>query len=215
MLSSTFQHYLVALLAIANNISAVPIFLGLVAGLSAAQQLKVTTVASLSSFVIMFVSMLFGSAVLSFFGISMGAFQIAGGILVGIVGLSMLNSKSISEVAGKQLDPNTTAVISQDKMSSIISQAIVPIAMPLTTGAGTISTVTLFSHDAAEKGTTLALFLAICAMTAIIFLIFYYAPRLMQILGHTGLNVLVKVMGLFTLAIGVQFIIAGIHTTLQ
>lgn len=56
------------------------------------------------------------------------------------------------------------------------------------------------------------LFLAISVMSVVIFLIFHYAISLIKILGQTGMSVLIKVMGLFTLAIGVQFIVSGVST---
>lgn len=154
----------------------------------------------------MVISMLAGAGVLAFFGISISAFQIAGGILLGGTGMSMLSSKSTSGVGEKSV------ASSADQESALLSQAIVPIAMPLTAGAGTISTVTLFSESAARTGTTLELFLAISVMSVVIFLIFHYAISLIKILGQTGMSVLIKVMGLFTLAIGVQFIVSGIST---
>ena len=202
----TFQHFFLGIFAVANNIPAIAPFLALVAGLSAAQVRRLTFVATLGAFVVMVISMLAGSIVLEFFGISISAFRIAGGILLGGTGLSMLHSKSNSTIAGKEVAPLTSDI------SSLISQAIVPIAMPLTAGAGTISTITLFSASAAQSGTTLELFLAICCMTLVIFFVFIYALKLVKILGETGMNVLIKVMGLFTLAIGVQFIVAGVST---
>ena len=204
--ANTFQHYLLGLFAVANNIPAIAPFLALVGGLTAAQSLKITVVASFSAFLIMVVTMLVGAGVLGFFGISISAFQIAGGVLLCGTGMSMLNAKSTSNVVGKEVTP------SADQESALISQAIVPIAMPLTAGAGTISTVTLFSDMAEKSGTIFDLFMAICAMAAIVFLIFHYAIPLIKILGQTGMNVLIKVMGLFTLAIGVQFIVSGVST---
>lgn len=204
--SNSFQHYLLGLVAVANNIPAIAPFLALVGGLSAAESLRVTIVASFSAFVIMVVSMLAGAGVLAFFGISISAFQIAGGILLGGTGMSMLSAKSTSSVTGKEVAP------SADQDSALISQAIVPIAMPLTAGAGTISTVTVFSESAARSGTTMELFVAISVMSVLIFLIFHYAISLIRILGQTGMSVLIKVMGLFTLAIGVQFIVSGVST---
>ena len=186
--ANTFQHYLLGLLAVANNIPAIGTFLTLVGGLTVAQSLRLTTVASFTAFVVMVVSMLVGSGVLAFFGISISAFQIAGGILLGGTGMSMLNSKFSGNVAGKE------------------------VAIPLTAGAGTISTVTLFADSAAKAGTKLELFGAICVMSVVIFLVFHYAIALIKILGETGMNVLVKVMGLFTLAIGIQFIVTGVST---
>ncbi len=204
--ANTFQHYLLGLFAVANNIPAIAPFLALVGGLTAVQSLRITAVASFSAFLIMVISMLAGAGVLAFFGISISAFQIAGGILLGGTGMSMLSSKSTSGVGEKSV------ASSADQESALLSQAIVPIAMPLTAGAGTISTVTLFSESAARTGTTLELFLAISVMSVVIFLIFHYAISLIKILGQTGMSVLIKVMGLFTLAIGVQFIVSGIST---
>ncbi len=206
MLESTFQHYFIGIFAVANNIPAIAPFLALVAGLSLPQVRRITIVASIAAFVVMVISMFAGSVVLAFFGISISAFQIAGGILLGGTGLSMLHAKSTSTIAGKELGEPVV------DMSSRISQAIVPIAMPLTAGAGTISTVTLFSTTASQTGTRTELFLAILAMSVLIYLIFHYAIPLMKILGDTGMSVLIKVMGLFTLAIGVQFIVAGVST---
>ena len=204
--ANTFQHYLLGLFAVANNIPAIAPFLALVGGLTAVQSLRITAVASFSAFLIMVISMLAGAGVLAFFGISISAFQIAGGILLGGTGMSMLSSKSTSGVGEKSV------ASSADQESALLSQAIVPIAMPLTAGAGTISTVTLFSESAARTGTTLELFLAISVMSVVIFMIFHYAISLIKILGQTGMSVLIKVMGLFTLAIGVQFIVSGVST---
>lgn len=204
--ANTFQHYLLGLIAVANNIPAIGTFLTLVGGLKVAQSLRVTAVASFAAFVVMVVSMLVGGGVLAFFGISVSAFQIAGGILLGGTGTSMLNSKFSGNVAGKEVDATPA------QASALISQAVVPVAIPLTAGAGTISTVTLFADSASKSGTMLELFLAICVMSAIIFLVFHYAIALIKILGETGMNVLIKVMGLFTLAIGVQFIVTGVST---
>lgn len=202
---ASFQHYLLGIVAVANNIPAIAPFLQLVAGMKPAEVRRITIVATIGAFVVMVVSLLAGSAVLDFFGISISAFQIAGGILLGGTGLSMLHSKSIS-FAGKEVDD------SAEDFNSKVSQAIVPIAIPLTAGAGTISTITLFSASAKTSETELDLFAAICVMTVVIFLVFRYALPLVKILGNTGMNVMIKVMGLFTLSIGVQFIIAGVST---
>lgn len=204
-MTASFQHYFLGIFAVANNIPAIVPFLTLVAGLNVTQVRRITFIASIGAFIVLVISMVAGSMVLEFFGISISAFQIAGGILLSGTGFSMLNATS-STFAGKEVANPVT------DLSSKISQAIVPIAMPLTSGAGAISTVTLFSATAAETGTRLELFLAICAMSAITYLVFHYAIPLVKVLGNTGMNVMIKVMGLFTLAIGVQFIIAGVST---
>ncbi len=203
-MENSVQHYLLGLFAVANNFPALAPFLALSMGLTRLQKLGLITIGSVGAFIIMTTSMLAGTAILGFFGISISAFQIAGGILLGGTGMSMLNAKGAGDVHGKEVERPAI------DRSTLVSTMIVPVTLPLTTGAGTISTVTVFAHEAVQAHADLFLFLAICAMTVIIFLIFLFAMSLMRFLGEVGMSVLIKVMGLFTLAIGVQFIVNGV-----
>jgi multiple antibiotic resistance protein len=115
----------------------------------------------------------------------------------------MMNASSVADVSGKTIDH-----ASVDR-SALISTAIVPIAIPLTTGAGTISMVTVFAHAAALDSSRLALLLAILSVVVINFIVFMLSTRIIKLIGTIGLTVFTKVMGLFTLAIGVSFIVAG------
>lgn len=204
MFENSYQHYLLGLIAVANNISALAPFIALTAGLDKPTIRKLVTVSSFSSLMIMIISMFFGTLVLQFFGISISAFQIAGGILLCGTGTSMLNAKSSKDVSGKQVADAPA------EYSKFVSAAIVPIALPLTAGAGTISTITLFSEMSRKSNTTLELLLAIGTVAVIIYICFYFANSLVKVLGDIGMSVLIKVMGLFTLAIGVQFIVTGV-----
>jgi len=95
--------------------------------------------------------------------------------------------------------------------SKIISTAIIPIAIPMTTGAGTMSTIVLFAESAHNKPYLhFSLLGAIGLMTLIIYVTFYFAPKIVRYLGETGLDVLTKIFGLITLALGIQFILNGI-----
>jgi multiple antibiotic resistance protein len=206
MFENSYQHYLLGLFAVANNISALAPFIALTAGLDKLIIRRLVVVSSFSAFVIMIISMFCGTLILEFFGISISAFQIAGGILLCGTGTSMLNAKSSSDVSGKQIKD------SHIEYSRYVSAAIVPIALPLTAGAGTISTITLFTVMARKSHTKPELFVAILTITVIVFICFYFANNLVKILGDIGMSVLIKVMGLFTLAIGVQFIVTGVST---
>ena len=196
-----FQHYLLGLLAVANNIPAIPLYLALCQKLSKAEQHKLCFIATLTSFITMTVAMFTGMLILDFFGISIDAFRIAGGLLLISSGLGMM--KSSQEV---------TSDVSDVSFSKMISTAVIPISIPLTTGAGTMSTVILFS-EALHHSDTLGLKLlgAIVCMTIIIYLTFRYSPVIIKFMGETGMDVLTKVFGLITLAIGIQFILAGIR----
>ncbi|MCX6286951.1 MAG: MarC family protein [Bacteroidetes bacterium] len=195
----SFQHYLLGLFAVANNIAAIPLYINLIQGRTVKEQHKICSTATLASFITMITSMFAGLAVLNFFQISVPAFRIAGGLLLLSTGFSMMNSIQ------KSLE------VTDQTFSKIISTAIIPIAIPITTGAGTMSTIILFAEYAKDKPYLhFSLMGAIAAMTVIIYLSFFYAPRIVRYLGATGLDVLTKIFGLITLALGIQFILTGI-----
>jgi multiple antibiotic resistance protein len=209
LLPSTFQHYLLGLFAVANNFPAIEPFLTLSEGLPNRQVCRVITLTSFSSLLIMLGAYFIGTAVLQFFGIGVSAFQIAGGLLLGASGLKMLNATAPGDSHEKICD------VSQMDMGQMASSAIVPISLPLTTGAGTMSTITVYANSATSFNQRIELFAAILAMGLIIALMFVFAARLTLMLGHVGMTVLIKVMGLFTLAIGIQFIVTGSSTILE
>jgi multiple antibiotic resistance protein len=196
----SFQHYLLGLFAVANNVSAIPLYLGLIHGRSKQEQHRLCLIATLTAFLTMLISMLAGMAILSFFEITIPAFRIAGGLLLINTGFGMM--KPVEHEA-EQVQPKG--------FSQVISAAVIPIGIPLTTGAGTMSTVILFAeslhHQWPHEWKLLA---AIVAMTLITYVSFRRAPVLVRVLGQTGMDVFTKVFGLITLAIGVQFILSGI-----
>lgn len=139
-----------------------------------------------------------GGAILSFFGITVPAFQIAGGILFLISSLRVLQGlpehESPEESEGH--DP-----------------AVVPIGIPLIAGAGSISTVMVLEGQARTNLDQVALGGAILINAVLTLLILLAAPRLVSKLGASGQSVMSKIMGLLTAVIGVQFILNGLSAT--
>jgi len=208
-LPSTFQHYLLGLFAVANNVPALGPFLDLSQQVAPSQARHVMRVATVCSLLVMLGAYLFGTAILQFFGIGVSAFQIAGGLLLGSGGLNMLNADGPGQSREKNVDTSGIDTI------QLTSTAIVPISLPLTTGAGTMSTITVYAEAASRLTHRIELLAAIVAMTMIIALTFAFAAQLTRWLGRVGITVLIKVMGVFTLAIGIQFIVTGVSTVLQ
>lgn len=197
--ATSFQHYMLGLFAVANNLSALGLFLGICEGRPRAEQLKLCNIATLTAFATMTITLLSGQMVLEFFEISLNAFRIAGGLLLCSSGMAMLNAK-----------PTKPEDQSEHDLSKVISVAVIPIGIPLTTGGGTISTIILFSSKLTDWPVTSRLFAAIVVMTVLIYLIFRYSTELLHVLGHLGMSALIRIMGLITLAIGVQFIISAL-----
>ena len=194
----SFQHYMLGLFAVANNFPALGLFLSICQNRPKKEQLELSRIATLTAFLTMAIALVSGQMILEFFEISIEAFKIAGGILLCVSGMAMLNSK-----------PTQVEQHSENDLSKVISVAIIPIGIPLTTGGGTISTVILFSGKLTEWTITFRLSCAILVMTVLIYLIFRYSTNLLHFLGNVGMSALIRIMGLFTLAIGVQFILDG------
>jgi multiple antibiotic resistance protein len=198
--SMSYQHYLLGLFAVANNIPAIPLYISLIHRLNKDEQQKICRTATLTAFLTMVISMFSGISILNFFEISVPAFRIAGGMLLIYTGFGMLNSEPKS--------PTATDL----SFSKLISTAIIPIGIPMTTGAGTMTTIILFADTAHDKPyLNFALMAAILTMTAIIYLSFRYAPKIVKYLDVTGLDVVTKLFGLITLSLGIQFILTGIN----
>ena len=111
---SSFQHYLIGLLAIGNNISALGAFLLHTQGMPRAKVKRLILMSSLACFITLVLFMLVGTWILDFFGISVSAFQIAGGLLLGGVGLEMMNSRTPV--------PTDTAAQSLTRVNAVAAQ---------------------------------------------------------------------------------------------
>jgi len=189
--AEAFGLYVLGLLAIGNNISALGAFLAHTQGLSPAQRQRVIGEISLACLAALLLFMLAGRAVLGFFGISISGFQIAGGLVLGRLGFGMLQARA-------------------NGLGAASASAVVPLAIPLTVGAGTFSAVVLFADQAAATGTSASLLAAIGALVLVNALVFRSCSALIGWLGESGLAVVVRLMGLLTLALGVEFVVRGV-----
>lgn len=211
MEQGTFQYYLIGLLAIGNNVSAIGAFLAHTRGLPPRKVKRIIWITSAACLAMLLLFLLVGTAVLDFFGISISAFQIAGGLLLGGLGFDMMKSRQPGDIDVKAVDANSKlAGASQD--AHLYATAVVPIAIPFTVGAGTFSAVILFADLAHRSGSVMALSGAIGALVAINYIVFSFSSRIVRFAGEVGLSVFTKIMGLFTLSIGVEFILRGLTT---
>ncbi len=134
-----------------------------------------------------------GGAIFSFFGITVPAFQIVGGLLLSISSIQHLQGKAAHAEGGAQVD----------------DPSIVPLGIPLIAGAGSISTVMVLSGQARGALNQAALLTSIAVCILIVFIVLRAAPLLVSKLGASGQEIMSKVLALLTAVIGVQFIING------
>jgi multiple antibiotic resistance protein len=202
-------NFFVALFALLDPLGNVPLFAAATAGAKAKERALIALYISL--FVVGFLTFFYfsGLSLLEFFGISLPAFRIAGGVILFLLGLEMARDDFTATFAdaaeAASGDPRQQARRRFERM-------IVPFAMPLLIGPGAISTVVIYASQARQFGMAGAAIgvATIGAVSAATLLCFMATPIISRILGRIGLTIVVRVLGLILCALAVQFIFAGL-----
>ncbi|WP_122468071.1 MULTISPECIES: MarC family protein [Brevundimonas] len=204
----------VALFALIDPIGNIPIFAAATAGASGAQRRGVS--ALLCLFVVVFLSFFFftGLGLLEFFGISLAAFRIAGGILLLLLGLDMARENFLESFADPDALKDAGDVRGYARRR--FQRLVVPFAMPLMIGPGAISTIIIQAGEAQAIGYqgTVAGMAAILAAGVVTFAIFALTGPIHRLLGEVGMAIVVRVLGLILCALAIQFILAGLGEAL-
>jgi multiple antibiotic resistance protein len=202
-------NFFVALFALLDPIGNVPVFAASTAGANGRERAQIALVISI--FVLFFLTFFYfsGLSLLTFFGISLPAFRIAGGVILFVLGLKMVGddfTSGFADAAQASADDSRTYVRRH------IERMIVPFAMPLLIGPGAISTVIIYASQAKEYGLPgAALGIgSIFAVSVATLLSFLATPLIGRLLGKIGLSIIVRVLGLILCAMAVQFLLAGI-----
>jgi multiple antibiotic resistance protein len=200
----------VALFALLDPIGNIPIFAAATAGASARQRASVAGLLCL--FIIGFLIFFFftGLGLLQFFGISLAAFRIAGGILLLLLGLDMTREDFLKMFADADAAADAKEV--RGYAQRRFQRLIVPFAMPLLIGPGAISTIIIQAGEAAQVGPAgqAAGVAAIVAAAVAIFICFAATGPISRVLGDVGMAIVVRVLGLILCALAIQFILAGL-----
>lgn len=196
----------VSLLSLINPLGAIPVFLSLTANHDKDWIKTQVLKTSFNVLLICLISFLIGNYVLHFFGISIDALKIAGGIIIARSGFQLLNAKHKKDI-GKKIQKES---LSKEDIS------FTPLAMPLLSGPGSISYLINQSIQTNEAtGNTFLIIIAILLVSASIFLAFYLAPSILKYMGQAGLKAMSKIMGFIVLSIGIQLIISSVLNLLQ
>ena len=198
-----------ALLPIVDPLGGAPIYLAMTAGLTSVERSRMAKAVAINSFLLLVASALIGAYVLDFFGLSIPSVQVAGGIVVCMIGWSLLNSPN----SPPALDRNGPETARPDDLSQ---RAFYPMTMPLTVGPGSISVaLTLGANSPAGFRslllTALAHAVGILFVAVGVYLCYRYAERILRKLGPTGTSVVVRLSAFILLCIGVQICWNGVR----
>jgi len=195
----------ISLLALINPIGAVPFFLSLTAEHSEGERRRTIRIASISVFCVIAVTTLLGQQIIGFFGISVGSLEVGGGIIMLLMAISMLNA---------QVGNARATAEERDEAESKNSIAVVPLAIPLLTGPGSISTVIVYAASAHHWYDRLGLVAIGLAIAVICFGTLRLAAPIARWIGQTGINIGTRLMGLMLSALAVEFIVDGLKALL-
>ena len=197
-----FIYLFFALFSVLNPIGTVPIFVGLTQHDTKKERSRISLWTAINVFIILIVSFFIGEYVLLFFGISIDALRIAGGIIIVNSGFALLSGK-LTKKRGINKKEETDA----QKRNDI---ALTPLAIPMLAGPGSISLLIAFYQ---EHNTTMEMIIssfAILAISTVIFIVLRSAHYLAKILGASGIVAISRIVGFIVIAIGIQYIVSAI-----
>jgi multiple antibiotic resistance protein len=201
-----------ALFPIVNPLGNAPIFLTLTRGASSKTRKALARTIALNGFVLLVVSLLIGTHILAFFGISLPVVQIGGGMVVIATGWSLLNRKDDDEHTAEAHRAATAIEVSR--------RAFYPLTLPLTVGPGSISvSIAVGANRPQNIEASLPALEAALAGAALIgisiYLSYRFAESIARVLGDTAMNVVIRLSSFILVCIGVQIIWNGASALLR
>ena len=193
------------LFVILNPFVLIPVFLSLAGDMTQGEKMKIAITTAISVFIIMTGAVFAGKYLLAFFDITVNDFRIAGGILIFLMALSMTRAKESGE---RYTDKEHATAMEQKETRNI---AVVPLAIPLMAGPAGISLAIIDGAICATMTSRLILIAIITVMSFLLWLSMILANEIGEFLGHNGLKVLSRVMGVILLAVSVDFLVEGIR----
>ena len=190
-------------LTLTNPLGTMPVFLTMTNGMNDHERKAIVRRATIVSFITLMVFTFSGQFLFKFFGISSNGFRIAGGFIIFKIGFDMLQAR-YSNAKLKEEEVKTYA----DDIS------ITPLAIPMLCGPGAIANAIMLMDDASTlslKGTLIGIIALVYFIT---FLILQASTRLVRILGETGNNVMMRLMGLILMVIAVECFVSGLKPIL-
>ena len=206
-----------ALFSIVNPAGGALIFSQVMAERTHAERAALARRIGVYALLVLLVSLWAGSYVLSFFGITLAALRIAGGLVVATRAWSLLNAPETTQ-ARKERQAEPARGTARDRQPPIDDIAFFPLTMPFTTGPGTISVAVALGSERPHHG-VLAFFAGVSAAAAavavIVWVAYSFADRLIALLGPGGARVVTRLAAFLLLCIGTQITLAGVEDVLR
>jgi multiple antibiotic resistance protein len=182
-----------------NPLGVMPIFMTMTADLDSKSRTKTAKKAIIVSFITIAIFAFSGQLLFNFFGISVNSFRIVGGVIFFIMGMDMLQAR-LGKVKIKDSEVKTY----------VNDISVTPLAIPMICGPGALTNAIVLMEDADSIHKKVALILGVLVVLFLTYIILYSSSRIIKFLGETGLNVLMRLMGLIVMVIAVEFFFSGL-----
>jgi multiple antibiotic resistance protein len=180
--------------------AAVPPFLAMTSKADSSVRRRMAGRASWTCFIVLSLFALSGTFIFKLFGITLAAFEIAGGLILLLIGLEMLQARRSTQEGANETEEGAHK---QDI-------GITPLGVPLLAGPGAISTVMVLMGASPTWQHAIPIFVAIAVTAFASYLVLASADRVLKRMGDTGIRIMMRIMGLMLTAIAVQFVINGL-----
>ena len=194
------------LFTVVNPLGITPIFAAMTERFSNVDQIRIARKGIITGSTVLIIFTLLGSFIFRFYGITVEAFQIMGGIIFFRSGLRMLDA---------QVGRSRTTQSERDEFKDSDELAISPIGVPLITGPGAITGVVILSGKGSSDFSIITLLFAVIITMTLFYWILRAGNVLAKKIGITGMRVIERMMGLILMVIAVQFIINGLETIID
>jgi multiple antibiotic resistance protein len=197
-----YSRFFTALLVILDPFAVIPIFLSLTQGYTPEERNRSVTLAAITVAVVLSLSAMFGETMLTVLGTSLPSFRVGGGIVLLLMALTMLRA---------QPDQMRTTSAEKAEAQNRENIAIVPIAIPLLAGPGSISTVIIQMHRPGAEYHLLWVIAVILLLSMLLWIVLRLATPIGRALGPIGLNIMNRLFGLILTAIAVEIMANGLR----
>lgn len=191
---------------VVDPIGLIPVFISMTQSDSEQKRISIAKRATIAAGIILVVFAIFGKLIFSVFGITLAAFRIAGGILLWFIAMDMVRARS-----------TRVKTTPEEEREGVEKEdiALIPLAIPMLSGPGSISTVMVLMGQAKNWLYLLPVFISIFLTCLITYFMLKGAQYLLRYLRQTGLRIIIRIMGMILAAIAIQFIINGIFDAIK
>lgn len=205
-MNDVFSYALLALTSfftLINPLGSMPIFMSMTSQLTHEERNKTAKKASIVALFTIIAFAFTGQFLFKFFGISVDSLRVVGGVIFFIMGMDMLQAR-----IGRDKIKET------EVKSYITDISITPLAIPMICGPGAITNAIVLMEDADTFTKQIILIVSVIIIMYITYLILYSSSKLIKMLGETGINVMMRIMGLIVMVIAVEFFFSGLKPIL-